>query len=212
MHRRPSSRKRVSAVQRLRLYWIALAISLRAESLRRCSRSQISSATTSGRLRSLRTRLRSCAGAPLRCRWSEGLGLGGTARIEAGTPTANSAQERRVGRLGWRHRLDLQSNPIVRRDQGGSSCSRAFTRLTNAFSKKLPQADIARITPPLPSCPGHVGSGCSRRSRLRTKTRAPNAGSRCLGGRNGFRVYRCGRTAFMNDRNRRCCLGMVDLE
>src|SRR6266478_1908057 len=34
MHRRPSSRKRVSAVQRLRLYWIALAISFCAESLR----------------------------------------------------------------------------------------------------------------------------------------------------------------------------------
>jgi len=64
MHRRPSSRKRVSEVQRLRPYWIALAISLCADSLRRCSRSQVSSATTSGRLRSLRTRLRSCGGLP----------------------------------------------------------------------------------------------------------------------------------------------------
>src|ERR1700738_4786754 len=49
MHRRPSSRKRVSAVQRLRLYWIALATSFCAESLRRCSRSQVSTAPPSGR-------------------------------------------------------------------------------------------------------------------------------------------------------------------
>jgi hypothetical protein len=45
-----------------------LAISLRADSLRRCSRSQVSSGKTSGRLRSLRMRLRSCGALPLTSR------------------------------------------------------------------------------------------------------------------------------------------------
>jgi hypothetical protein len=64
-------------------------------------------------------------------------------------------------------------------------------------------SDIARIIRPLPSCPGHVDSACSRRSCLCARNRrAPNAGSRCLAGRNGFHVCRRGRTAFMNDSHR----------
>jgi len=44
---------------------MALAVSLLPESLARRSRNQVSSAAASGRLRSLRTRIRSCGAAPL---------------------------------------------------------------------------------------------------------------------------------------------------
>jgi len=54
MHIEPSSRKRVSAAQRVRLYTMAWPILRWPEALARCSRSQASNATTSGRLRSLR--------------------------------------------------------------------------------------------------------------------------------------------------------------
>src|SRR5258708_4014480 len=59
MHRRPSSRKRVSAVQRLRLYSMALPVSLLLDTLARCSPNQ---ARMSGQLRSVRTATR-CGGA-----------------------------------------------------------------------------------------------------------------------------------------------------
>src|SRR6202166_470833 len=47
---RPSSRKRVNAVQRLSIYSIALATSLPRESLARCSRIQLSRSVTNGAL------------------------------------------------------------------------------------------------------------------------------------------------------------------
>jgi hypothetical protein len=60
-----SSRKRVSAAQRLRLYSMALPVSLFLDTLARCSRNQLSRPMMSGRLRSVRTFTRCCGAEPL---------------------------------------------------------------------------------------------------------------------------------------------------
>ena len=62
---RPSSRKRVNAVQRLSIYSMALATSLPRESLARCSRIQLSRSATNGALSSCRTARRCSALWPL---------------------------------------------------------------------------------------------------------------------------------------------------
>ena len=62
---RPSSRKRVKADQRLSMYSMALATSLRREGLARCSRIQLSRSATDGALSSCRTTRRCLALWPL---------------------------------------------------------------------------------------------------------------------------------------------------